>query len=579
MAARRGRRRPTAASVRMGILVVGLTLLFAGLGARLFQVQVVQAAEFSERGLDQRLVVREVAPERGKIFDRNGDPLAMTVEAESIFAVPQELEDPVFAAQQIGTMTGRDPDRLLEDLRSDSRFVYIRRQVGHDLAQQIMDLGIPGIYTHPEATRVYPAGQVGGQVVGVVDIDGKGVEGLEFAYEEALSGAPGRLVFERDLKGRPIPQGRREVEAAIPGLDLVTTIDLPLQFVVEETCRQTLVETQAASCSIVVLAPKTGEILAIGGNPSYDPSRRRSEDGSGFSNFAIRGMYEPGSTMKLITFAAALDSGTFRVMDVIPQVGDTYEVRPEACVSDDDEIFGCYRDFVRHDTMDMTVLEVFKESSNVGTIKIAEELGADALESYAQAFGLGAPTSVDFSGEPAGILDLKAGSVLDLPSTSIGYRVAVTPLQMAAAYAAIANDGEWIQPHLVAQTIDGEDQVSVTEPERRQVVDPTIARTLRQMLLEVVREGTGTKAAVPGYRVGGKTGTASKLGPDGQYLEVNITSFVGMAPLDDPEVVVAVVVDSPAFEFRTGGRAAAPAFAEVMEAALHRLGVTPDVVE
>lgn len=579
MAARRGRRRPTAASIRMGVLIVGMMLLLVGLGARLFQVQVVQAADFAERGLDQRLVVRDVAPERGKIFDRNGDPLAMTVEAESIFAVPQELEDPVFAAQQVGTMAGRDPDRLLDDLRSDSRFVYIRRQVDHDLAQRIMDLGIPGIYTHPEATRVYPAGEVGGQVVGVVDIDGNGVEGLEFAYEEALSGSPGRLVFERDLQGRPIPQGRRDVEAAVPGLDLVTTVDLPLQFVVEETCRQTIEETQAASCSIVVLAPESGEILAIGGTPSYDPSLRRSEDGSGFSNFAIRGMYEPGSTMKLITFAAALDSGTFGVMDVIPEVGDSYEVRPEACVDDDDEIFGCYRDFVEHETMDMTVLEVFKESSNVGTIKIAEELGADEMERYAQGFGLGAPTRVDFSGEPAGILDLHSGSVLDLPSTSIGYRVAVTPLQMAAAYAAIANDGEWVQPHLVARTIDVDDEVSVTEPERRQVVDPTVARTLRQMLLEVVREGTGTRAAVPGYRVGGKTGTASKLGPDGKYLDVNITSFVGMAPLDDPKVVVAVVVDSPAFEYRTGGWAAAPAFAEVMEAALHRLGVTPDVVE
>jgi cell division protein FtsI/penicillin-binding protein 2 len=572
-------RRPAPGAVRLGLLGITLVLMFGALGARLFQIQVVQAADFAAMGLDQRLVTRQVAPERGKVFDRNGDPLALTVEAESIFAVPPEIEDPVFAAQQIAVMTGRDPVELLDQFRSDARFVYIRRQVDHAVVQQVMDLGLAGIYTHPEATRVYPAGSVAGQVVGVVDIDGKGVEGLEFAYDQGLTGTPGELVFERDLRGRPIPQGRSEIRPALPGLDLVTTIDLPLQYVAEQTCRTTLERTEATQCWIVVLEPETGEILALAGSPSYDPTTRRSEDGSGFSNFAVRGLYEPGSTMKLITFAAALDSGTVRVEDVVPEVSWQYEVRPKACVRDDDEIYGCYRDFLRHPTRDMTVAEVFRESSNVGTIKIAQRFPSGLFEEYAQAFGFGRATGVDFSGEIGGIIDLDPRIVTDLASASIGYRVAVTPLQMAAAYAAIANDGEWVQPHLVAARIDGEGTSIPFEPERRRVVDEGVAWTLRQLLAEVVLEGTGTGADVPGYRVGGKTGTASKVGPDGTYTSVNIASFVGMAPIDDPAVVVAVVVDAPSFEFRTGGRAAAPAFAEVMEAALHRLGVTPDAPE
>ncbi len=299
-------------------------------------------------------------------------------------------------------------------------------------------------------------------------------------------------------------------------------------------------------------------------------------EGGGFENFAIRGSYEPGSTQKLITVAAALDRGVFNINDVIGAVADRYEVTPGACESKTDDIYGCFGDFAPHETRDMTVREIFTISSNVGTIRVQEHLGPGVLESYLERFGLGQPTGVDFTGEAAGKINIPAGCSSCLASAAIGYSVSVTPLQMAAAYASIANDGEWIQPHLVASRVDVNGRTVPFEPERRQVVSDGTARTMRYLLADVVARGTGQKALIPGYTVGGKTGTADKI-VDGVYVDdQTIASFVGMAPIDDPKVIVAVVVDNPAFEFRTGGTAAAPAFATIMEAALHALGVPPD---
>lgn len=579
MAVRPAARRTSGTRIRVAVLGVFLVLSWVGVGYRLFQVQVVQAAEFEEMSLDQRMTRRELAAERGRIFDRNGDPLAMTVEAESIYAVPQELDDPLYVAQQVGGLLGRDPGELLQQLQSGANFVYLGRQVEKDQAARVLELALPGVYSHPESKRVYPAGAVASQVVGIVNIDGEGTEGLEYRYEEVLRGTPGEMIFERDLNGVPIPQGRTIVRPAVPGLDLVTTIDSPLQFVVEDTCARTVETTGAASCWGVVLHAETGEVLAMGGAPGFDPERRRQTDGEGgFENFVVRGTYEPGSTQKLITMATALETGVARVSEVVPQVSDTYEVTAGACRSATDDIYGCFRDFEPHPTIDMTVRDVFTVSSNVGTIRIAERLSHEQLVSSMEAFGQGTATGIDFSGEAAGAVNVDPTCGSCLASASIGYSVAVTPLQMAAAYAAVANDGVWTQPHLVASRLDPDGEIIPFQPERRQVVSEQTARVMRELLAGVVEAGTGRQAQVPGYRVGGKTGTADKVAEDGGYTDITMASFVGMAPIDDPQLVVAVVVDAPAYEYRTGGLAAAPAFAEIMEAALHRLGVTPDGV-
>lgn len=583
MAARPAARRISASELRVWLLGFVLVASWLGLGYRLFEVQVVRADEFQEAGLTQRLETRSLAPNRGTIFDRNGDPVAMTVEAESIWVVPQQVDDPVYTAQSIAAITGRNWESahqaILKGLATDTRFVYLARQVEPTTAQAVLDLGLPGVATIPEVRRVYPSGDVSSHVVGMVDIDGNGIEGLEVAYDDLLTGTPGQMVFEEDPAGNIIPQATREVVPAVPGVDLLTTLDLSLQFTAHEACASTVERTSAKGCWIVALHAETGEVLAMVGHPPFDPETRTGPEGAPFSNFVVRGMYEPGSTQKLVTFAAALDQGVVTPSLVIGAVADRYETTPGACESADDDVYGCFSDFTDHETVDMTVADIFTESSNVGTIKIQEMLPEGAMLDYITRFGYGSTTGIDFTGEAKGLVNDDPGCTSCLASTAIGYNVAVTPLQIAAAYAAIANDGVWVQPHLVASTVDMSGETDGPEPETRQVVTENSAWVMRQLLANVVESGTGQAASVPGYRVGGKTGTANKLGEDGTYIDDTVASFVGMAPIDDPKVVIAVIVDDPAFEYRTGGLAAAPAFAQVMEAALHALGVVPDAFD
>ena len=338
---------------------------------------------------------------------------------------------------------------------------------------------------------------------------------------------------------------------------------------------------------MVVLDVETGGVLAMAGAPVFDPQTRQTLDPRckdaedpascrAFSNFVVRGQFEPGSTEKLITFAAAIEEGEVGVGTVIPDVGDVLELREGACRLADDDLYGCYRDFSPHQTVDMTVAEIFTVSSNVGSILVAERLGQNRLVEYIEAFGLGSRTGIDFSAEASGQLNFEAGCQTCWASAAIGYSVAVTPLQMAAAYAAIGNDGVWTQPHIVASRVDVDGNTEAAELETRRVVSEGTALLMRELLARVVEQGTGRVAQVDGYRVGGKTGTANKLDENGRYTDVTRASFVGMAPISDPRVVIAVMIDAPEWEYRTGGAAAAPVFAEIMEQALHRLGVSPD---
>lgn len=581
------RARPTASKARMALIGLVVVAAWLGMGYRLFDIQVVQAEELAEKGLSQRLVTRPLAPQRGKIFDRNGNLLAMTVESKSLFVVPDQVTEPVWVAQQIGGLLGIDSETLYERITGDRDFVYIKRQVDGVLAEQILAEGMDGVFAHPEPTRIYPAGPVASHVTGFVNIDGDGQEGLELVYDDELRGIPGHAEYERDIAGRVIPQGYTNIVPAVPGTDLMTSIDLPLQYQAQESCSNALERTGAESCWAVVLSVETGEVLALVGAPVFDPDIRQTldprcdtaEDPATcrmFSNFAVRGIYEPGSTQKMITFAAALEEREVQVGTVIPDIDDELELLEGACRSGNDDVHGCYVDFNEHETEDMTVAEIFTRSSNVGTIRVAETLGQDRLVEYIEKFGLGSTTGIDYTVEAPGILRFDPGCQTCWASAAIGYSVAVTPLQMAAAYAAIGNDGVWTTPHIVRSKVDSDGETEVAGVETRQVVSPGTALLMREMLASVVENGTGRNGAVDGYRVGGKTGTANKLGEDGRYTDETRASFVGMAPINDPEVVVAVVIDAPDHDHRTGGLSAAPVFSEIMEQALHRLGVSPD---
>lgn len=550
------------------VLLVMLVMIMAWVtvGYQLFRIQVVEAKEHAEKSLAQREREYELPARRGNIYDRNGRELATTIDGVTVIANPTEVTDLEVTASLVSALLDLDIDDTKERLTRDGQFVYLRRQLEPSQVDDLVELDLPGIYFLEEAKRVYPAGTLAAQVVGFVNIDGEGQEGLEYFYQEQLAGIDGFQRFERDPAGRLIPQGVLEVEPAEPGSDLVTTIDASIQFIAEQACADAMDRTDAKACTTVVMDPTNGEVLAMAVLPSFDPGDVGSADPEAFHNRAVRYTYEPGSTQKLVTVAAALEE---RAVDWHTEFSVPYEIDVADWTFSD---FGDSRP-----TVTMTVKDIVTKSSNVGTILIQQALGDRAHREYLEAFGFGAPTGIDFSAEAAGLVSVDPSCGSCTASAAIGYSVTATPLQMAAAYATIANNGVWVQPHLIADTVDGDGQERPFVPDTRRVVSEDTARTMRFLLETVIDEGTGRNAAVAGYRVGGKTGT-SLIAVDGAYTENHMASFIGMAPISDPRLVVAVVVDSPINGY-TGGLAAAPAFAEVMEKSLHHLGVEPDASE
>ena len=577
MAGRQTGRRSRVGATDYRLVLVGIALIvaWAAIGVRLFQVQVVRADELAAMGLDQRLTVKELAADRGNIFDREGRELAITVDATTIYANPQQVTAPEVTATLLAAALGLDIDELRTKLTSDKTFVFIARQVEWALAEPVTKLEQPGIHWYTEPKRVYPAGSMAAQVVGFVNIDNQGIEGLEYGYDEELSGLPGRLEAEQDPAGRLITFGEYEVVPAVPGSDLVTTIDREIQFIAEEVCEDTLVRTGAQRCSVVVLDPATGEVLAMVTLPGFDPGNRVGTDVDRFRNWPALSVFEPGSTQKLVTVAAALEEKAVSWTTTF-EVPDQIEIVDGAC-PDNEDVYGCFSDITPHEPRIMSVKDIMTRSSNVGTILIGRELGAKALARYLEAFNYGTATGIDFPGEAAGAINLAAGCQSCPASAAIGYSVSVTELQLAAVYATIANDGVWVQPHLVREIVDGSGMRSPVDPQHREVVSADTARTVRLLLQSVVEseDGTGHQARVPGYSVGGKTGTTRRFVEGEGYTGDFVASFVGMAPIENPQIVVAVVVDAP-YQDNTGGRAAAPAFAEIVERALHQMGVAPD---
>ncbi len=573
----RARRRLRRADFRLITVGVALIVAWSGLGFRLFQIQVVDAAVYEERSREQRTIHQDLAAARGTIFDRQGQLLAVTIEGVTVSANLAEIEDVTVTASLIAAAIGGDRDALKERLESkETGWVTLVRQMEPADADHLREMELPGLYFVNEPKRVYPAGRFTASVIGFVGWDNEGLEGLEYYYESALAGTPGYAEWERAIGGTPIPFATSDIVPAIPGSDLVSTIDLGIQFAASQACVDTIERTEALRCTIVVLDPNTGEVLAMVNTPSFDPNDVRSADPAMLQNAAVRMTYEPGSTQKLVTVAAAIEEQAVQWSTLIRNVPYELEVIDGACDKGDD-VYGCYHDVYVHPDLDMTVKDIFTRSSNTGTILIQRELGDVAHREYLEKWGFGSRTGVDFSGEAAGVAEVDIACGPCTASAAIGYSVSVTPLQMASVFATIANDGVWVRPHLVGSIVDGDGIRQAVEPEQRRVVSEETARIMRLLLRSVVEsdDGTGGNARVTGYEVGGKTGTSRKWEGGGYSDTAWIASFIGMAPIDDPQLVVAVVIDSPV-NGHYGGDAAAPAFAEVMENALHQLGVSPD---
>jgi cell division protein FtsI (penicillin-binding protein 3) len=562
------------------LIGIGLAFVVAwgAIGYRMFDVQVANATEYAAAGEAQRVRNEELAADRGTIFDRDLVELAVTIDAITVIANPSLIDDPDAVAALISPYVETDLDTLVTRLSKDSQFAYIDRHMERgdveELRRVIDQAELVGFGYIEEPKRVYPAGSLGAQLLGFVQVDdNSGLEGLEAAYDTVLTGVPGRLLVEKDPYGRVIPQGEYFVEPAEPGADLVLTIDREIQFVTEKLLAETVAATNAAAGTVVVIRPATGEILALAASPTFDPNDRTGADREAFRNRAVADVYEPGSTLKVVTVAAALEEGRVTPRTVL-EVPQEIEIHDKT-----------YADVSQHDEA-LSVAEIVAMSSNVGTIMIQAMIGNEAHHRYLDAFGLGHVATGQIPTESAGNLrpvrdwcDTVCG-----PSTAIGYRVDVTPIQMAGVFATLANDGVWVQPHVVTEVISPDGSRDITEPVRRPVVSEDTARRMRYLLQGVVETGTGQRGQVQGYTVAGKTGTTEKFLPAEQaYSKTDrIASFIGMAPVDQPEIVVAVVLDSPHGEgpdgedMRFGGVSAAPLFSRIVEAVLQQLGVPPD---
>ena len=569
------------------LLSIGLLIISAWItiAYELFQIQVVDYRDYTAAAERQRVRIEETAAARGTIYDRQGRELAVSIEARSIYANPRQVADDTAAALALSEVLDLDADRLREKLRADTTFVFVARQVEEDEAEAVSTLNLAGIHFLNEPKRVYPSGPLAAHAVGFVNVDSKGIEGVEAQYNDLLTGAPGYILAERAAGGQVIPHGRFEVEPAVPGADLIISIDREIQFVAHRACVETMEATDAERCTLVALDPYTFEVLAMVVVPSFDPSNRTRQDIADgiLTNTAVRALYEPGSTQKAVTVSAALEEGVID-WDTEYLVHDEIEIVEGACddrEASDDLVFGCYADFSPHPPEILNVKDCVRKSSNVCTIKIGQELGESRLKNYLYAFGYGAPTGVDFPGEAEGIVNLPAGCSTCPASASIGYSLSASPLQMASVFATIANGGVRKEPRIVNGIVTADGVTNQPDGTATRVVSEDTARRIRFMLKSVVDSGTGVRAAVPGYTVGGKTGTSRKFDfSRGEYSDEYVASFVGMAPVDHPRLVIAVVIDSPnsgeAITARTGGVVAAPLFAQVMEGSLHQMGIQPD---
>ncbi|MFC7548452.1 peptidoglycan D,D-transpeptidase FtsI family protein [Plantactinospora sp. GCM10030261] len=557
--------------LRLGTLLV-LTL-FAVIGIRLVAIQVMETPAYAGNGLANRLRTVDLPAPRGAIYDRSGVPLAHSVEARFISADPTLVSDPKDTAEKLRPLLGIPATDLIPRLTRqktasgrDVQFQYLARGVPVETAEKIMDLNLAGVYAGRDERREVPGGDLAANLLGFVGWDMNGLEGLEARYDEVLRGQPGQRIYEVG-NGRldaEIPGGHHRETPAKPGGSLTLTIDRDLQYITQGILSERAAETDSSVAAAVVMDVKTGEVLAQASHPTYDAAKPTDSEPGDREDAATGWVVDPGSVHKPITVGAALQEGTIRPDDTV--------TIPPVIVKGDQP----YRD--THPVpagVPMTLPGIMAYSSNVGIIKIADELGKEKLYEYQRKFGLGEATGVGVAGEAGGQLlppDQWSGSAYG--SVPIGMSVSATPLQMAAAFAAIANDGTWVQPRLIKETIrpDGTREPAAA-PTTRPVLSPENAAALRTMMEAVteVEDATGTLAAIPGYRVAGKTGTGKRV-ENGHYAPGEVASFIGMAPADNPRFVVAVFAYAPQ---GGGGDISAPAFKEIMQYTLGHYRVPP----
>jgi cell division protein FtsI (penicillin-binding protein 3) len=556
-------------TMRTRLLV--FTLIFAawtvGIEARLIYLQVFQHADLAARADRQQLKTVKLAPKRGEIFDRNGRLLAYSVDADTISAVPSEIEDPETVARLVcGALDHCDAalrKSMAERLRGKGQFAYLQRKVSPDAARRVRELNLPGIALYKESRRYYPKKELAAHVLGYVGLDNDGLAGLESAYDARIRGREGRILVQEDARNRAVAIREERLPTAGDGLEL--TIDQYLQHIAERELRAGVEQDNAAGGTAIIMQPQTGEILALANWPTYNPNSYNASEVVARRNRAVQDLYEPGSTFKVVTASAALEEGVTHPDDLIDCAPGFINVpgRPRPV-----------RDVHAYGVLPFT--DVMVKSSNVGAIKVGWKLGAERLSRYVSRFGFGQAIAPDFRGENPGIVwNPTRLNDSAIASISIGYQVGVTPLQMASAVSAVANGGMLIEPRVVRAFIRDGQREQVTPKVLRRAITTETAATLTGIMEAVVERGTATTAQISGYTVAGKTGTASKL-IDGTYSKSEYNaSFVGFVPSRKPALTIIVVIDSPHGRGYYGGTVAGPVFQRIAEASLRHLGIGP----
>ncbi|MGH9813409.1 MAG: penicillin-binding transpeptidase domain-containing protein, partial [Candidatus Acidiferrales bacterium] len=556
---------PRAGTGRTRVIVLGAVafLWFGVVLARLVELQVVRHGELAQRAQRQQQRTLEVTPKRGVIYDRNRHELAVSIAVDSVFAIPHEVAEPSAAARRLAPVLGLERAAVEEKLRSDRSFVWIKRKLTAEEAARVQSLNLAGIYAQPEHKRFYPKRELAAHVLGFVGMDENGLAGLELSLDDQIRGRPQQITISADGRRRWF---NRRGNVPAEGASVVLTLDENIQYIAERELAAAIKETRASSGTIIVMDPQSGEVLALANWPTFNPNQPSAAPPERHVNRALSFVYEPGSTFKLVTLAAALEEGLANPSEIIDcQQGAIFIAGHRIR---DHKPFGL-----------LTLRQVMYESSDVGAIKVGLRLGNDLMYKHIREWGFGKPTGIELPAESSGILRPAANwSRISIGAVSMGQEVAITSLQLAAAVSAIANGGDWVQPRVVREVFHGEEAQPIPPSRRERILTPGVAEELRRMLAGVVREGTGRSAQPVGYTAAGKTGTAQKIDASGGYSRTDfVASFAGFAPQDNPVITVAVILDSPRGAQYHGGEVAAPVFRAVVERSLAYLNRPRDL--
>lgn len=544
-------------------------LMFVVLFGRLAYVQLIQGSWLSQKAAE--LWNRNIPFEskRGEILDRNRNKLAYNISAPSVMAIPAQIKNPALAAKKLAKILQASEEKIYQQITKKQLIIRITpegRKISEEKAKKIQGLRMPGIFVAEDSKRYYPYQQLAAHMLGFTGIDNQGLAGLELVYDQQLAGSPGHISFSANARGEKLPGGVEKYQPPKDGQHLMLTIDRQIQSILERELDQAMAQYQPENVLAIAMNPNTGEILGMSSRPTFHPNEYRNVAPKIYNqNLPIWKTYEPGSTFKIITLAAALEE---------KKVDFQQHFHDPGYVSVGGAKLRCWKSG-GHGSQ--SFLEVVENSCNPGFVELGQRLGKEKLFSYIQKFGFGKKSGIDLNGESKGILfRLQQVGPVELATTAFGQGVSVTPIQQITAVSAAINGGKLLKPYLAKAWLDPKSgkQMEIYQPQvRRQVISPNTSQKVRQALESVVAKGTGRKAFVDGYRVGGKTGTAQKVGPDGRYLKNNhIVSFIGFAPADHPEIVVYVAVDNPK-GIQFGGVVAAPIVGRIIDDTLRYQGV------